>query len=139
MKRFVGLVLVIALLLLTGCASGTNEAELDAYAAAARALNADSLAHQQLQLQAQLAKSTGKTYASIGVAEDYPDQFLVTIVNPGVNSATQFLFDPAAPVPGMGIAAVDADTLPESVKQWNATIDEQGFLIVDGREEASAP
>jgi hypothetical protein len=81
----------------------------------------------------------GVTYASIGVAADYPGHILVTISSPSIDSAVQYLFDPENPVVDLGARSVDPGMLPDSVKQWNAHLNDDGFLIVDGREAESMP
>lgn len=141
MKRIVAVVILCSVLLLaTACrGDGVSDEELDFYAQAARVFNQDDTAHRLAATLGGTQARKGRVYASVGIAADYPDQVLVTVSAPSMSYALQFMFDPANPPYQLGVTEVSEDSLPESVKQWNATIDDEGYLLVDGREEASMP
>jgi hypothetical protein len=88
--------------------------------------------------------SRGKTYVSVGLSADYPDQILITLAFPAFsgNNAWQYTFptDPGAvtnlnSVPQMGSASY----LPDSVKDWNAHLDADGNVLLNGWETQSTP
>ena len=145
MRRLTGSVvaLLCMVLLMVGCSGGADKVsseELDYYAYAASVFNANDVGHQIASALGGTQDSAGKVYASIGIAADYPDQVLITISAPGFGVAHQFMFDPANPSRTLGASGeLSSGNLPESVMQWNATVDEDGYLLVDGREAESMP
>jgi len=121
---------------------------LDQVAAIARVFNstkqiswADGSEHLVKEDIAFILKSFphDKIYVSVGLATDYPDQALVTVVRPSMNQGMQYLFDPANPAPGLGRRDVDIQNIPAGTKNWNATVDAQGNILVKGREAESMP
>lgn len=87
-----------------------------------------------------MAHGPGDTFVHVGWAVDYPDTVLVTVVKPALNTAFQFL------VPGtvenewdISMTQAVPSRLPESVKRWNAALTMEGYVVLDGYVEESAP
>jgi len=77
-----------------------------------------------------LSLSGGTVYINVGPASDYPDKCLVTVVNPGLDSALQFLETGGGPTGAWGFPkSGSASSLPDSVKAWNATMASDGTLM----------
>lgn len=72
----------------------------------------------------------GDAYVSVGFAADFPDKCLVTFAFPSTDDTLQFIesggSSPMGPfsVPTNGTVG----GLPESTKDWNATLSEDGTL-----------
>lgn len=75
---------------------------------------------------ASLSGGGAQLYASTGYSADFPDRCLVTIANPDIRQAVQVQEDSS----GSFILSKTASLgeLPDSVKQWNAGVDKDGFL-----------
>lgn len=88
-------------------------------------------------------ESMGKVYVSVGWAADYPDQMLVTLVVPSMSqsdaSAWQYMFEPSTVTERLYPKLTYASNVPDSVKVWNAHLDADGNVLLDGYETESAP
>lgn len=118
-------------------ATADNNARL---ASALRVLNTNDSGTLQSDLLAWQLNGYSP-YASVGWAADYPNRCLVTIVlPPPASAAKQVVFDPSSTNAYNFIASpVNPSTLPDSVKQWNATVDRRGYVLLNGYEQSSLP
>jgi len=141
----VGLV-VVAGLVLSGlnslsrnaAESAQREQVLDFYAAAARTANGSTFFQTTIGNVAK-AKVFGQPYASVYESAQYRGQVIITVVFPSGDAGFQYLFDPTAPTESLGARKIAAGQVDASLTDWNATIDDQGRLLVVGREQESLP
>jgi len=104
------------------------DSDWEFYADAARVFNSSNYGPTTIKYMVQA--DIGTVYASIGRAADYPDQALVTAVLPNNSWAMQWLFSPYDSSGNVLPREVDFQTLPQSVKNWNATVLDDGTLVV---------
>lgn len=74
-------------------------------------------------------QDTSNGYAAVGFAVDYPDKCLITIVNSATGAGFQFLEGGYGNEP-FSIHQTNTSALPDSAKQWNATIESDGTLAL---------
>ena len=115
-----------------------REQELDFYATAARTANGN-LFFQTTAGNVVKAKVFGQPYASVYESAQYRGQVIITVVFPSGDAGYQYLFDPTAPTKSLGARKIAPGQVDASLTDWNAEIDDQGRLLVIGREEESLP
>jgi len=141
----VGLVIVVGLVVSglslrsrDAAESAQKEQTLDFYATAARTANGN-LFFQTTVGNVVKSNQFGQPYASVYESAQYRGQVIITVVFPSGDAGYQYLFDPTAPTARLGVRKMAAGQVDASLTDWNAEIDDQGRLLVVGREEESLP
>jgi hypothetical protein len=70
------------------------------------------------------------SYASITLSELYPGKCLVTVANPQLNLAAQYLEVEGGPYTFKDQSSGEATSLPSSVTEWNASVKNGGRLAL---------
>jgi hypothetical protein len=70
----------------------------------------------------------GKTYASVGPAQDFPDQCLVTVTSIGTGGPVVQQWSGQRPGPWVPGGNPPLDTLSAETKDWNVTVNPDGTL-----------
>jgi hypothetical protein len=70
------------------------------------------------------------SYVSVTTSDLYPGKCLVTGANPELNLAAQFLEGGSGPDAYSQIGSGEANSLPASVTNWNASSDGEGHLTL---------
>jgi len=82
----------------------------------------------------------GEVYISVNWSASFQDQILLTAAMPAQDVALQYMFrvgstDPVEFLPNQA----RINQLDDSVKNWNATLTNEGFVVLDGYEIESLP
>lgn len=70
------------------------------------------------------------SYASVTISKLYPDKCLITVANPELNLAAQYLQIENGPYAFKNQASGEATSLPATVTEWNASADSGGNLTL---------
>jgi hypothetical protein len=116
--------------------SEVAKSETDSLAKALRYFNSTSMGNAFLVYGGQ---DKCKSYASVGFSSDYPDQVLVTLATPTFGRAVQFLVPTDSPERTYHPNVCSISQLPDSVKDWNASIDAEGHVLLNGHEQDCLP
>lgn len=128
----------IGVLAMAGCAaSGSSEADLDRYAAAARVFNGSEQGNTLSRVVT--LNNVGEATAHMTTAENGEDVILIVYI-PKVDMQSRYEFDPYSESPPPTLNRLDlSGTGPPDIDEWNTIVDEDGYLRVRGRESESIP
>jgi hypothetical protein len=79
-------------------------------------------------------RSMGDAYVSVGFADDFPDKCMITVAYPSQDRVSQFIESGSTggPLGPFGAPSTgNISDLPESTKDWNASMAENGTVTLD--------